>query len=86
MYKRQVLEYAATELGVYRTKHILLKTVDTDKPLTDDSDRNTGLYEPLDDATVAEKKKLAEDCLLYTSPTAKIWPSWPTPPSLTATP
>ena len=59
----QVLEYAATELGVYRTKHILLKTVDTDKPLTDDSDRNTGLYEPLDDATVAEKKKLAEDIL-----------------------
>ena len=31
--------------------------------MTDENDRNTGLYEPLDDATVAEKRKLAEDIL-----------------------
>ena len=68
--------------GVYRAKHILLKTVDTDKLITDENGNPTGKYEALDDAVVAEKKALAEDllsqlqaaedkealfCLLYTS-------------------
>lgn len=60
----QVLTYAASELGIaYRAKHILLKTVDTSKPLTGEDGSYTGEYEPLDDATVAEKRKLAEDIL-----------------------
>ena len=60
----QVLAYAADELGIaYRAKHILLTTVDTSKPLTDENGKYTGEYEPLDEATVAEKRKLAEDIL-----------------------
>ena len=59
----QVLSYAQDEKGVYRAKHILLKTVDTDKPITDEDGNPTGEYEALDDAVVAEKKALAEDLL-----------------------
>lgn len=60
----QVLAYATGELGIaYRVKHILLTTVDTSKPLTDEDGKQTGEYEPLDEATVAEKRKLAEDIL-----------------------
>ena len=59
----QVLSYAQDEKGVYRAKHILLKTVDTDKPITDEDGNSTGEYEALDDAVVAEKKALAEDLL-----------------------
>ncbi len=60
----QVLAYATDELGIaYRVKHILLTTVDTSKPLTDEDGKYTGEYEPLDEATVAEKRKLAEDIL-----------------------
>ena len=60
----QVLAYATDELGIaYRVKHILLTTVDTSKPLTDEDGKYTGEYEPLDEATVAEKRKLAEDLL-----------------------
>lgn len=47
----EVLAYAQDELGVYRAKHILLATVDTTT------------REPLDEATVAEKKATAEDLL-----------------------
>lgn len=60
----QVLAYATDELGIaYRVKHILLTTVDTSKPLTDEDGKYTGEYEPLDETTVAEKRKLAEDIL-----------------------
>lgn len=60
----QVLAYATDELGIaYRVKHILLTTVDTSKPLTDEDGKYTGEYEPLDEATVAKKRKLAEDIL-----------------------
>lgn len=59
----QILSYATDELGLYRAKHILLKTVDTEKPLTDEEGNPTGQYEPLDEATVAAKKALAEDIL-----------------------
>lgn len=62
----QVLAYATDELGIaYRVKHILLTTVDTSKPLTDEDGKYTGEYEPLDEATVAEKRKLAEDILAH---------------------
>ena len=57
----QVLAYAQDELGYYKAKHILLKTVDTSKPITDEDGNQTGEYEPLDDAVVAEKTALAED-------------------------
>ena len=59
----QVLAYAQDQAGYYRAKHILLKTVDTDNPLTDEDGNLTGEYEPLDEATVAEKRALAEDIL-----------------------
>lgn len=47
----EVLAYAQDELGIYRAKHILLATVDTET------------REPLDEATIAEKKATAEDLL-----------------------
>lgn len=59
----QVLEYAENEQGIYRTKHILLKTVDTNSPLKDENGAYTGEYEPLDEATVAAQKAKAEDLL-----------------------
>ena len=55
--------YAQDDLGYYRAKHILLKTVDTDSPITDEEGNATGEYTPLDEATVAEKRALAEDLL-----------------------
>ena len=58
-----VLAYAQDDLGYYRAKHILLKTVDTNQPLTDESGAYTGEYQPLDEATVAEKRALAEELL-----------------------
>ena len=58
----QVRSFAEGQ-GYYRAKHILLKTVDTNSPLTDENGNPTGEYEPLDEATVAEKKALAEDLL-----------------------
>ena len=60
----QVLTYAQDSLGIaYRVKHILLKTVDTSSPLTDENGNATGEYTPLDDETVAQKKAQAEDIL-----------------------
>lgn len=59
----QVLEYAENEQGMYRTKHILLKTVDTNSPVQDENGVYTGEYEPLDEATVAAQKATAEDLL-----------------------
>ena len=59
----QVVAYAQDDLGYYKAKHILLKTVDTDSPITDEDGNLTGEYEPLDEATVAEKKALAEELL-----------------------
>ena len=47
---------------VYQTRHILLKTVDTTAAPTLQED-GTYTYPALDDATVAEKKALAEDIL-----------------------
>ena len=47
---------------VYQTRHILLKTVDTTATPTPQED-GTYTYPALDDATVAEKKALAEDIL-----------------------
>ena len=47
---------------VYQTRHILLKTVDTTATPTLQED-GTYTYPALDDATVAEKKGLAEDIL-----------------------
>ena len=58
----QVRSFAEGQ-GYYRAKHILLKTVDTNSPLTDENGNPTGEYEPLDEAIVAEKKALAEDLL-----------------------
>lgn len=59
-----ILSYVANDLQIaYKAKHILLKTVDTDKPITDEDGKTTGEYEPLDDATVAQKKATAEDIL-----------------------
>ena len=60
---QQVRTYAQDELGYYRVKHILLKTVDTSQPLTDENGNYTGEYEPLDEATVLEKRALAEELL-----------------------
>ena len=57
------LDAMVEEAGYYKAKHILLKTVDTDKPITDEDGNPTGEYEALDDAVVAEKKALAEDLL-----------------------
>lgn len=63
--EQQLEDFATNELGIaYRIKHILLKTVDTNKPITDDSGAYTGEYESLDADTVAEKKALAEDIAL----------------------
>lgn len=59
-----ILTYVSDNLQIaYKAKHILLKTVDTSKPITDENGTATGEYEKLDDATVAEKKALAEDIL-----------------------
>ena len=59
-----ILTYVSDNLGIaYKAKHILLKTVDTDKPIKDEDGKATGEYESLDDATVAQKKATAEDIL-----------------------
>lgn len=61
---QDILTYVSDNLKIaYKAKHILLKTVDTSKPITDEDGKSTGEYEKLDDATVAEKKALAEDIL-----------------------
>ena len=57
----EVLTYAQEELGVYRAKHILLKTVDTSKTV-EKEDGTTG-YEPLDEAVIQEQRAKAEDLL-----------------------
>ena len=57
----EVLAYAQDELGCYRAKHILLKTVDTTKTV-EKEDGTTG-YEPLDEAVIQEKKAKAEELL-----------------------
>ena len=59
----EALAYAQDELGCYRAKHILLLTKDMSKPVTGEGGVYTGEYEPLDEATVAEKKALADDLL-----------------------
>ena len=56
-----MLSYAQDELGVYRAKHILLLTKDMSQTVTNE-DGTTG-YAPLDEATIAEKKALADDLL-----------------------
>lgn len=58
----EILAYASDELGYYGAKHILLLTKDMEKPITDENGSLTG-YEPLDEATVADKKALAEKLL-----------------------
>lgn len=59
---QQVQTFAQEQLGIaYHAKHILLKTVDTNKPITDENGVPTGKFEPLDQATVAEKKARAEN-------------------------
>lgn len=61
---QDILTYVSDNLQIaYKAKHILLKTVDTSKPIKDEDGNATGEYEKLDDATVAEKKALAEDIL-----------------------
>ena len=61
---QDILTYVSENLGIaYKAKHILLKTVDTGKPITDENGNTTGEYEPLDEATVAQKKATAEDIL-----------------------
>lgn len=57
----QVLAYAGDTLGYYKAKHILIKTVDTDQPITNED--GTQGYAPLDAAAVAEKTALAQDLL-----------------------
>ena len=59
----EVLSYAQDELGVYRAKHILLLTKDMSQTVTNE-DGTTG-YAPLDEATIAEKKALADDLLAH---------------------
>lgn len=59
-----ILAYVSDELKIaYKAKHILLKTVDTSKPIKDEDGNATGEYEKLDDATIAQKKATAEDIL-----------------------
>lgn len=59
-----ILAYVSDNLKIaYKAKHILLKTVDTDKPIKDEDGNATGEYEKLDDATIAQKKATAEDIL-----------------------
>ena len=42
-----ILAYVSDELQIaYKAKHILLKTVDTDKPIKDEDGKATGKYEP----------------------------------------
>lgn len=48
--------------GVYRAKHILLLTCDMESEPVEREDGSYG-YPPLDDATIAEKKALADDLL-----------------------
>ena len=57
----EVLTYAQDELGVYRAKHILLKTVDTTQ--TVEQEDGTTAYAPLDEATIQEKKAKADELL-----------------------
>ena len=59
----EVLSYAQDDLQIYRAKHILLLTRDMTKPITNEEGVPTGEYEPLDDATIAEKKALADRLL-----------------------
>lgn len=59
-----ILTYVSDTLKIaYKAKHILLKTVDTSKPIKDEDGNATGEYEKLDDATIAQKKATAEDIL-----------------------
>lgn len=59
-----ILTYVSDNLKIaYKAKHILLKTVDTSKPIKDEDGNATGEYEKLDDATIAQKKATAEDIL-----------------------
>ena len=57
----EVLDYAENELGYYRAKHILLKTVDTSKTVQNED--GTYGYAPLDEETVNQKGDLAEELL-----------------------
>lgn len=60
----EVTTYVQEVEGIaYRAKHILLKTVDTNAPILDESGKPTGEYEPLDEAAVAAQRALAEDLL-----------------------
>jgi len=56
-----ILAYAEDTMGYYRTKHILLKTVDTNEQITKE-DGSAG-FAPLDEAVVAEKYTRAEEIL-----------------------
>ncbi|MGI5962385.1 MAG: peptidylprolyl isomerase [Lawsonibacter sp.] len=57
----EVLAYAQEELGMYRAKHILLKTVDTTQ--TVEKEDGTMGYAPLDEATIEKQWAKAEDLL-----------------------
>jgi hypothetical protein len=56
----ELIAYATDELGYYGAKHILLVTVDMNKP-TYNEDGSLKGFEPLDDATVAKQKDLIGD-------------------------
>lgn len=56
--QEDILRYIEDELGYYKAKHILLKTVDTDSP----RDAN-GNFVPLEETVVAEKQALAQEIL-----------------------
>lgn len=57
----EVLAYAQDELGCYRAKHILLKTVDTTQTVTNE-DGTVG-YAPLEEAVVSEQRSKADALL-----------------------
>lgn len=54
----EVLAYVQDELGYYRAKHILLLTKNMEKTVQNED--GTMGYEPLDEATIAEKKQTVE--------------------------
>ena len=58
----EVKRFVQEDLGIYRAKHILLVTKDMDAPITNEEGKIIG-YTPLDEATIAEKKQLADDLL-----------------------
>jgi len=56
----EILAFATDTLGYYGAKHILLSTVSDSEYIYDEAGNPTG-YAPLDEATVKEKKELADE-------------------------